>query len=82
MEAYLKEFGTTQEQDHPLEFYEGLCYLQLNKFDQAQSIFNEIIRSNVNYQDSSWVHYLDRYYLAISYFEQSNYEQAVSISRK
>ena len=77
LKLYIKEYGSTYEQDHPLELYMGICYLQLNQFDKALKVLKE----NVNIQEKehgvNWVHYLDRYYLAISYYEKSNYTMAI-----
>jgi len=72
---YKKEFGSTYEQDHPLEFYMGLCYLQLNQFDNALEVLQEEINKQPNM--SGWVHFLDRFYLAISFYELEDYKTAI-----
>jgi len=78
LEAYRNEFGPTYEQDHPLEFYMGICHLQLNRFDKAL----EVLQGSVQAQESEYglegVHYLDRYYLAIAYYENGQYDQAIA----
>ncbi|MCG8332810.1 MAG: tetratricopeptide repeat protein [Chitinophagales bacterium] len=75
--AYKKEFGSTYEQDHTLEFYMGICYLQLNQFDEALKTLKEDIETQERKHGTNWVHFLDRYYLAIAYYEQSKYEGAI-----
>lgn len=76
-EAYKKDFGSTYEQDHSLDFYIGICYLQLNQFDQALNIlYNNIEEQTLKYGED-WPPYLDRYYLAIAYFEKDEYKKAI-----
>ena len=78
IKTYIKEYGTTLEQDHSLEFYMGLCYLQLNQFDKAFETLNQNVKAQEIEHGTDWVHYLDRYYLAIAYYEQSDYVNANS----
>lgn len=75
---YKKEFGSTLEQDHSLEFYMGICYLQLNQFNEALKTLQENIETQEKEHGADWVHFLDRYYLAIAYYEQNNYTLAVT----
>lgn len=76
--AYIKEFGSIYEQDHTLEFYMGICYLQLGQYNEAQNILKENILNQEKVHDKNWIPYLDRYYLGIAYFEQNNYKAANS----
>jgi len=76
--AYIKEYGSTYEQDHTLEFYMGICYLQLNQFDNALKILQENVETQEDEHGANWVHFLDRYYLAIAYYERNNYTMAIS----
>jgi tetratricopeptide (TPR) repeat protein len=76
--AYQSEFGSTYVQDHPIEFYAGLCYLQLNQFERAQTVLS----ANINQQrhngfTDEWIHYLDRFYLGIAFYEMQNYQLAI-----
>ena len=74
---YIKEFGSTYEQDHPLEIYMGLCYLQLNQYEKAFATIQKEIAQQEKQNGSSWIHFLDRFYLAISLYELGEYEKAV-----
>ncbi|MFK8054776.1 MAG: tetratricopeptide repeat protein [Saprospiraceae bacterium] len=76
--AYRMTYGQAFEQDHTLEFYEGVCYLQLNQFDKAQAILLKNLEAQEAELGPDWVPFLDRYYLGISYFEQGEYEVAVT----
>ena len=76
--AYKKEFGSTIEQDHSLEIYMGICYLQLNRFDKALKTFKDDIENQEKEHEPNWVHYLDRYYLAMAYYEKNDYKTAIS----
>jgi len=78
LKKYIKEYGSTFEQDHSLEFYMGICYLQLNQFEEAIKTLKENIETQEKEYGVDWVHYLDRYYLAIAYYEQNNYTMAIS----
>ncbi len=75
--AYKKEYGTIFEQDHLLEFYIGLCHLQLNQYDEAINVLEENIIILETQYGVDWVHYLDRFYLAIAHYENKNYSNAI-----
>lgn len=76
--AYKNEFGATYQQDHSLEFYMGICHLQLNQFDSALLVLKENIETQEQQYGTAWVHYLDRYYLAMAHYEKANYELAMA----
>ena len=78
LNAYLNEFGSTYEQDHSLEFYKGICYLQMNKYEDAVNVLREDIEKQEKESGEAWVHYLDRFYLGIAYYETDNYAMAIS----
>lgn len=63
--AYKKEYGETYEQDHTLEFYMGICYLQLNQFNDALQTLKENIAIQEKEHGVIWIHYLETYYLAM-----------------
>jgi len=75
--AYKEEYGTTYEQDHTLEFYMGICYLQLNKFNSALKTLKENVEVQESEHGANWVHFLDRYYLAIAHYELNDYSTAI-----
>ncbi len=75
---YSTEFGLKYEQDHPLDFYKGLCFLQLNQFQNACDIFKKMVENQESKHGPEWVHYLERYYYAIANYELKNYELANS----
>jgi tetratricopeptide (TPR) repeat protein len=76
LKAYLQKFGSTYEQDHPLEFYIGLNYLQTNQLEKAHQTLQQSIIQQEKQQGSNWAHYLEYYYLAISQYELGNYQAA------
>lgn len=75
--AYHSEYGETYENDHSLRFYEGLCYLGLNQYEDAFETFSKEISMQEKEHGQQWVPYLERFYLAISYYELGQYENAV-----
>ena len=78
LKDYRDEFGPTYEQDHSLEFYMSVCYLQLNQYNQAFTILEkEIDQQKLEYGDQA-IHYLDQFYLAIALFELKEYNKAIS----
>jgi len=78
LNTYVKEYGTTIEQDHSLEFYMGICYLQINNYDLALSVLKENVSSQAKKHGVNWVPFLDRFYLAIAYYEKGDYNLAIS----
>lgn len=76
--AYKKEFGSTVEQDHTLELYMGICYLQLHRFDDALAILKENIQTQEREHSMDWIHFLDRYYLAMTHYEKNDYAMAIA----
>ena len=77
LKTYISEFGSTVEQDHSLEIYMGICYLQLNQFDNALKALEENVEREEKIYGADWVHYLDRYYLAIAYYEKGYFNKAI-----
>ncbi len=78
LKTYKNEFGQIHVQDHSLDFYMGLCYLQLNKFKQALKVLEHSIERDEKEHGADWVHYLDRYYLAVAHYELGNYPVAIT----
>lgn len=77
LERYIKTYGSTYEQDHALEFYQAICYLQLGEYNKALGLLQREITEQEVRHGKDWVHYLDRFYLAICYFEMEQYSNAV-----
>ena len=55
-----------------------LIQIQLNQFDEAIKTLKENVETQEKERGVDWVHFLDRYYLAIAYYEQNNYALAIS----
>ena len=75
--AFKNEYGSTYENDHSLEFYEGLCYLGLNKFDTALACLQAEIEKQEKEHGKNWIHYLEWFYLGIAYYEKGSYQLAI-----
>lgn len=67
--------GTNYEMDHTYKFYIALSYLQLNKFEKAEKIFQKDI---ANQAQNNWAHQLDLFYYGISLFEQQKWKEAIA----
>jgi tetratricopeptide (TPR) repeat protein len=71
-------WGNGFEMDHEYDFYIGLSYLQLNKFDSAKILFQKCIDEEGKKYGEKYVHQLNYFYLAITESELENYPIAVS----
>lgn len=63
--------------DHTRNFYVGLCFLQLNKFYDAEITFNKSTEEQITQYSKKWVSYLDKFYLGITYYELGKYAKAI-----
>jgi tetratricopeptide (TPR) repeat protein len=70
--------GNSYVMDHPYPFYEGLCYLQLNKIDSAGYSINKCIQNEIKLHGESWVHFMHWFYYGIVLFEKEDYTNAIS----
>lgn len=61
--------------DHSFNFYIGLSYLQLNKFDSACSYLQKSI--DYGERKSGHGHFLEYFYLGITKMEMEDYENAI-----
>lgn len=74
-EACIEMEGNSYVMDHTYKFHIALCYLQLNRFKEAEKIFEEDIKA----QNAEWgeAHFLDLFYYGISKYEQGKWEEAI-----
>ncbi len=68
--------GNSYIMDHSYEFYKGLCYLQLNKFDSAEYLIGKVIREEIKTRQEA--HHLHWLYLGIVQYERENYTEAIA----
>ena len=74
-EDCIKKVGNQYVQDHTYAFYIGICYLQLNEFKKAETVFeNDIEDQSKRFGDG---HYLDLFYFGISKYEQQKWDEAI-----
>ena len=60
--------------DHPYRFYMGLCYLQLNEFEDAKRLFLGVLDAEAKQSGSdSTGHPLRYFYTGITYLELGEY---------
>lgn len=74
--------GNSGVMDHPYDFYTGLCYLQLNRFDSAENYIRKCIDYTIGRNGESWVHYIHWYYLGVTRYEQEDYKGALEYLNK
>jgi len=76
-EKLLATEGNSVVMDHTYNFHIALSYLQLNKFEKAEKIFEKDIAQQVEKWGEDGYHHLDLFYYAISLFEQQKWEEAI-----
>ena len=74
-----KAIGNSVVMDHDYDFYMGLCYLQLAKYDSAEKYFGASIKNDTVTFGSSSIHHLHSFYLGIVFFEKQQYARAMAL---
>ena len=62
--------------DHSFDFYIGLCYLQLDNYQQADFFLKKSINSEIKRIGGNG-NYLENFYLGIVYYETEKYNDAI-----
>lgn len=70
--------GVSGVMDHSYDFYEGLCYLQLDKFDSAEYLINKSIAAVRNKLGDSWVNSTEWFYMGIVTYEKQDLDSAIA----
>lgn len=69
--------GNCYVMDHTYEFYKGLCYLQLNKFDIAERLFSKSISEDSLKLGKEWINCSALFYQGICFYEKQSYKKAI-----
>jgi tetratricopeptide (TPR) repeat protein len=72
------EHGPGQVEDHPYDFFIGLCYLQLNNFDSSEYLFRNSINKVMKDHGYGAVNYLELFYLGVTLFEKDDCAAAIT----
>lgn len=75
--AAQKEYGYRHVMDHSYDFWLGLSYLQLNKFDSSIMYFTNTIKIEQESRSDSLAHFLNWFYLGIAWYEKDNNTMAI-----
>jgi tetratricopeptide (TPR) repeat protein len=71
-------YGNKPVMDHSYTFYIGLCHLQLGNLDSSEYYLKSCIADELKkYPDESWVHYNHLFYMAMVYYQRSEYGKSV-----
>jgi tetratricopeptide (TPR) repeat protein len=70
---FKKQYGVQVRMEHSTNFYLGLSYLMLNKYDTAKQFFEEDITKSTE----ASIHFMNWFYLGIVHYEQENYTAAI-----
>jgi len=75
--AYEAEYGKTYENDHSTTFYKALCFVALNRFQEAKEALLPEVESDMQTRGEDWGHFLDYFYLGIIHYELDELEIAI-----
>jgi tetratricopeptide (TPR) repeat protein len=64
------------EMDHSLEFWRGLCYLELGNLDSARFFMEKSLNKQLAIRTAEWAHYNDFFYLGVINYELNNLDKA------
>jgi tetratricopeptide (TPR) repeat protein len=64
------------EMDHALEFWRGLCYLELGNLDSARFFMEKSLKNQLDLRTAEWAHYNDFFYLGVIYYELNDLTKA------
>ena len=64
--------------DHDYDYWIGLCYLQLDKFDSSIYYLSKSINHEQNTRSDKLAHYLSWFYLGVVRYEIENYQEAIN----
>ncbi len=63
--------------DHEFNFYLGLCYLQLSKYEQADALFSECLAHD-RALGGNWIHPLHLFYQGVARREEGSFASAIT----
>jgi tetratricopeptide (TPR) repeat protein len=69
--------GNSGVMDHSYDFYTGLCYLQLDRFDSAGYYIDKSIEQVRKRLGDSWVNSTEWFYMGIVEYEKQYYQRAI-----
>lgn len=75
-EDCIKKFGNGYVMDHTYNFYIGLCYLQLNEYENAEKLFKEY-NEDIFKNRQGLEHPTALFYYGVSQYEQKKWEEAI-----
>lgn len=75
--AAQNEFGYRHVMDHSYDFWLGLSYLQLNKFDSSIMCLDKAIKTERESRSDSLAHFMNWFYLGIAWYEKENNTKAI-----
>jgi tetratricopeptide (TPR) repeat protein len=68
--------GSSGVMDHSYDFYMGLCYLQMNDFENAEKYIQLSIDASINRIKEG--HYIEYFYLGVVKMEKEEHENAIA----
>jgi len=75
-EECVKKFGNNYEMDHTYNFYIGLCYLQLNEYENAEQKFKEY-NEDIYKNRQGLEHPTALFYYGIAKYELQKWDEAI-----
>ncbi|MDR6966023.1 tetratricopeptide (TPR) repeat protein [Flavobacterium arsenatis] len=77
-EDCIKKFGNGYVMDHTYNFYIAISCLQLNEFSKVEILLQDYVNQMLAKNGEDWLHPTALFYLGISQYEQSRFEEAIT----
>ena len=72
----LKPNAPVYEMDHSMEFFRGMCYMELGQLDSARFFMEKSIKWQMDNKGAEWTHYVDFFYMGVIYYELNDISKA------
>jgi tetratricopeptide (TPR) repeat protein len=72
----LKPSAPVYEMDHSMEFFRGMCYMELGQLDSARFFMEKSIKWQMDNKGAEWTHYVDLFYMGVIYYELNDISKA------
>jgi tetratricopeptide (TPR) repeat protein len=72
----MKPNESIYEMDHSMEFFRGICYLELGQLDSARFFMTQSIKKQLDTRSAEWAHYNDFFYMGVIHYELNDLGKA------
>ena len=72
----LKPNAPVYEMDHSMEFFRGMCYMELGQLDSARFFMEKSVKWQMDNKGAEWTHFVDFFYMGIIHYELNDISKA------